>query len=176
MFILALRMFLYQHYVFYFIKAKNKIRLKKLLCKWMLQCIVLYMVNTDLLMPFDHFILTVLDIFWLFASFMWTSKWIVRFNSMFCWCQTWVIFVLLIFCWEVLVPWFAVCTSFTPTNGKVTTMSGNVVGSTLTIRCNQGYYINGSSTLTCGSEAQWTPSSSCLIYGMILMCKKKLVL
>ncbi|KAH3700409.1 hypothetical protein DPMN_075385 [Dreissena polymorpha] len=56
------------------------------------------------------------------------------------------------------------CTSLTLRNGQVTSMSGNVFGSTITIQCNQGYYTNGSSSLTCGPEAQWIPNTLCLIH------------
>ena len=78
---------------------------------------------------------------------------------MFCWCISWLL--------RNSGPLVTVCTSLTLRNGQQTSMSGNVFGSTITLQCNQGYYTNGSSSLTCGPEAQWIPNTLCLIHGRI---------
>ena len=46
----------------------------------------------------------------------------------------------------------------TLTNGQVDSSSGTTFGSIVDYICNPGYTLTGSSSLTCGSDGNWSPN------------------
>ena len=60
------------------------------------------------------------------------------------------------------------CGPLSITNGQVVTPSGTTFMSTATYSCDNGYELNGTSTITCSSNGMWTPAAP--------ICDRKLVL
>ena len=71
---------------------------------------------------------------------------------------------------EKIIIFYALdCGSASIANGGVTFLAGTEYNDVATVRCDDGYWISGSKTLTCLSSGRWTADTECVVKGMFLL-------